>query len=80
MNVFSKIAEKIIYSRLNTIDEGTGLVCDPQFGFQTGHSSVQQIARIVNDTYAALNSKKSTVMLLLDVEKAFDRIWIDGLI
>ena len=80
MNVFSKIAEKILCNRLNTIDEEKGLISDSQFGFRPGHSSVQQIARIVNDTHVAFNNKKSTVMLLLDIEKAFDRVWIDGLI
>ena len=80
LNVFSKIAEKIIYTRLDMVDEEKGLILDSQFGFRTGHSSVGQIVRIVNDTYAEFNNKKSTVMLLLDIEKAFDRVWIDGLI
>ena len=39
---------------------------------------VQQVVKIVNDIRR--NYNKNTVMILLDIEKAFNRVWIDGLI
>ena len=39
---------------------------------------VQRVVKIVNDIRR--NYNKNTVMILLDIEKAFNRVWIDGLI
>ena len=46
----------------------------------SGKNTVQLVVRIVNDIRRNYNNNKVTVVALLDIEKAFDRIWIDGLI
>ena len=77
----SKIFEKIILTRLNR--EGkleTEVLNDDQFGFRESRSTVKQLARVVFDITNNFNLKKSTAALLLDVEKAFDTVWHDGLI
>ncbi|KAK2577593.1 hypothetical protein KPH14_012704, partial [Odynerus spinipes] len=76
----SKIAEKVILKRLDEFESKQKIIINQQFGFRQKHSTVQQIARIVNDVSVNFNKEKVTVMLLLDIEKAFDRVWIDGLI
>jgi len=47
---------------------------------EKNHSTIQQIVRIVNDVSNNFNKNLVTVILLLDIEKAFDKVWIDGLI
>ena len=76
----SKLAEKIIQQRLNKFERKENIIIDNQFGFREKHNTVQQVIRIINDTSINFNKNNVTVMLLLDIEKAFDRVWIDGLI
>ncbi|KAK2577940.1 hypothetical protein KPH14_012919, partial [Odynerus spinipes] len=76
----SKVTEKIMLNRLSSFNEKRKILIDQQFGFREKHSTVQQIIRIVNDISVNFNLDKVTVMLLLDIEKAFDRVWIHGLI
>lgn len=44
------------------------------------HSTTMQIVRISNDAIKNFNKEKVTYMTLLDIEKAFDMVWINGLI
>jgi len=76
----SKLLEKIILKRFVDFEKRNNILIDEQFGFREGHSTVQQLVRIVNDISINFNLKKITVMLLLDIEKAFDRVWIDALL
>ena len=46
----------------------------------SGNNTTLQLVKIVNDIRRNYNKNKVTVMVLLDIEKAFNRIRIDGLI
>ena len=76
----SKITEKIILRKLKNYEEKHNLTIDIQFGFRKRHNTVQQVVRIVNDISIHFNKDKVTVLALLDIQKAFDKVWIDGLI
>lgn len=39
-----------------------------------------QVARICSDAISGFNNSKTTVMACLDIEKAFDTVWIKGLV
>ena len=80
LNALLKITERIIYNKLNLSDEKYHKIIPAQFGFRNGHSTVQQIARITNDISVEYNRNNVTTMLLLDIEKAFDRVWKEGLL
>lgn len=80
LSKMSKILEKIVHLRLTSFENKNNIIIDHQFGFRQKHNTVQQLVRIVNDISINFNLNKVTVMLLLDIEKAFDRVWIDGLI
>lgn len=51
-----------------------------QFGFRTEHSTTLQLTRVIHHITEATNKKEHTVAVLLDMEKAFDRVWHSGLI
>ena len=76
----SKITEKIILNRMKKHEKQQKQIIDEQFGFREKHNTVQQVVRIVNNIRRNYNNNKVTVMALLDIEKAFDKVWIDGLI
>lgn len=80
LNTMAKLTERIILTRL--LDEIQKLkVTNPsQFGFTAGLNTTLQVTRIVKDVIDQFNKDKVTVMTLLDIAKAFDRIWIEGLI
>lgn len=73
-----KMFESIIYSRLL---HATGqFLIQEQFGFRATHSTTQQLARVCEHISHHLNLKQSTGMFLLDIEKAFDTVWHEGLL
>lgn len=80
LNATGKIMEKIIYNRLNNVIEEKSLIPNFQFGFRRGHSTIQQAMRIKRFISNEKQCKRSSGMILLDIEKAFDSIWHDGLI
>jgi hypothetical protein len=52
---------------------------DEQFGFRPKNSTSLQLARLVEITTRNFGEKRLTVAVFLDVAKAFDTIWINGL-
>lgn len=78
--VLSKLFEKIIKVRIDRFLQSTNLIPKEQFGFRNGHSTVHQLYRVSRDITQALSSKNSVGMITLDIEKAFDAVWHDGLI
>ena len=51
-----------------------------QFGFRNSHSTSLQLARITDLIVTGFNKRESIVAVFLDIEKAFDTTWINGLI
>ena len=76
----SKTIEKVLHKRLTLMQHKKNIEKKCQFGFKPGHNTTLQLARIINDILVNFNQQKVTVMTLLDLEKAFDKMWINGLI
>ena len=56
------------------------VIPDYQFGFRNSHSTSLQLARIIDLIVTGFNKRDSTIAVFLDIEKAFDTTWINGLI
>jgi hypothetical protein len=76
----SKIFERVILIRILRHIDQDNVLPDFQFGFRPLHSTCHQIVRIMSHVKNGFRNKVSTGMLLLDIEKAFDTVWHDGLI
>jgi hypothetical protein len=53
---------------------------DEHFGFQPSHSTSQQLVRLVERITRNFGVKRLTGVVFLDVDKAFDTVWVDGLL
>jgi len=53
---------------------------DEQFGFRPRHSTSLQLACLVGRITRNVGGKRVTGAVFLDVAKAFDTVWIDGIV
>ncbi|GBP20217.1 Probable RNA-directed DNA polymerase from transposon X-element [Eumeta japonica] len=51
-----------------------------QYGFRSGNSTTLQLIRVLHYLVLERNCERYTVAVLLDMEKAFDKMWPDNLI
>lgn len=76
-----KILERVIGFKMNEhIDNTFQYIPDFQFGFKKEHSTTHALLKIHNDVTTNLRNQRSTVACCLDVEKAFDHVWILALL
>ena len=72
LNVFSKIFEKIVASRLNLYLDNNKLLNTHQFGFRKKHSTTHPLIKFNNFLAKANNEKQFAVSIFCDLRKAFD--------
>lgn len=80
LSSLSKLAERVILLQIKSFERRNEVVIDEQFGFRAGHSTSMQTARIACSIKDEFLKHKVTSMCLLDIEKAFDTVWLDGLV
>lgn len=80
LNTMGKLFEKILHSRINAFAEQNKIINEEQFGFRAQHSTSHQILRVTRHIRENWALRRSTGLLLFDIEKAFDSVWHDGLI
>ena len=69
----------ILLDRILHVVSERGLLPDEQFGIRPRHSTSLQLARLVERITRNFGEKRLTDAVFLDVAKAFDTVWIDGL-
>jgi ribonuclease HI len=79
-NTISKIMEKMVVYRLNWYLEKNNLLKPTQSGFRKMCSTSDPIIRLKQEAELAINSGNITVAVLIDFTRAFDLLWVDGLI
>ena len=57
-----------------------GLMRDEHFGFRPRHSTSLQLARLIERITRNFGEKRLRGAVFLDVAKAIDTVWIDGLL
>ena len=79
--VCSKIFEKVIFNSLFKYLEDNNLLNGNQSGFRPGDSCVHQLLSITHEIYKAFDANPSLEVrgVFLDLSKAFDKVWHDGL-
>lgn len=76
----SKIFEILIKIALEKFLSEKDIIPDNQFGFRYQLSTVHALNKLTSDIHYALARKESVAACLIDLEKAFDTVWIKGLV
>lgn len=79
LSSLSKLFERIINHRLQEEISLLKIIPNIQYGFRGGHSTVHQLARVAEYIEEGFEAKKFTAAVSLDVARAFDTVWIEGL-
>jgi hypothetical protein len=80
LDTIGKLFKKILLARILHAVSERGLLRDEQFGFRPRHSTSLQLTRLVERMTRNFGEKRLTGAVFLDVAKAFDTVWIDGLL
>ena len=76
----SKIMEKLLTIRITKWAEENKKLNKEQAGFRAFRSTFDKIFELTQTTMHAKNVKHYSAAVFMDVEKAFDKVWHDGLI
>ena len=60
-------------------DKKNNLLSKNQSGFRPGDSTINQLLSITPEIYNAFESLDETRAVFLDISKAFDKVWHEGL-
>lgn len=72
----SKVLEKLILHKLKTLITPRS----EKHTFRAEHSTTTQLVRVIDHLAISKSKQMKTVLILLDMEKAFDKVWHPGLI
>ena len=72
--IFSKILEKLMYSRILDFITRNSILFDYQFGFREGYSTNLALTYLIDDLVTSLNKQNCVLGLFLDFSKAFDTV------
>lgn len=78
LSCISKLLERLLLRRL--LDHASDLLPPQQFGFRHNHSSELQVLRLVEFIQEGFQHKDHSGCIFLDISKAFDRVWHEGLL
>ena len=80
---FSKVLEKLFYSRLSDFLVKFNILNNHQYGFRQHYSTFMAVLELVNNIFQGFENNEYTVGIFIDIKKAFDtvnhRILIDKL-
>ena len=75
-----KSMERIVTHRLYGFAEHFNLIDKEQEEFRRFRGTVDALLRLTQDIIDGFNKKESTAALFIDIEKAYDSIWHEGLL
>ena len=80
--IFRKMFERVIYNSLFNYFESNRLFTRSQSGFLPGDSCIPQLLSIIHEIQTAFDENPTADVkgVFLDLSKAFDKVWHDGII
>ena len=74
-----KLMERLVNTRLIWHLESNNLLSSEQAGFRQHRSTEDQVTYLAQEIDDGFQAKKHTLAVWIDMEKAFDKVWKDGL-
>ena len=78
--VCGKIFEKLIFNEMSKFFIENDLISSNQSSFKPGDSSINLLLSITHDIYKSFDCGYEVRGVSLDISKAFDKVWHDGII
>ena len=80
--ICSKILEKLIFNQLYSFLSTNNLITKNQSGFRSGDSTTNKLLTLVNEIHESFDNRNCLEVrsVFLDISKAFDKVWHEGLI
>lgn len=75
-----KIFERIIWAKLDRESNISNCISNNQFGFREKHGTENALLLFANKITEGLRNRRTIVVMDIDLEKAFDRMWHKGLL
>lgn len=74
LSQFSKILENLFLNRMDHFIEKYKLINEEQYGFRAGRSTSMAVMQFTDNITSAIDSKKYTVGVFVDLKEAFNTI------
>ena len=78
--ICGKIFEKIIFDSMYTFLSSNSLITKNQSGYIPGDSAINQLLSNITEIYESFEKYDEVRAVFLDISKAFDKVWHEGLI
>ena len=78
--ICGKIFEKLIFNEMFKFFNENNLISPKQSGFKPGDSCINQLISITHEIYEALDAGFEVRSVFLDISKAFDKVWHEGVL
>ena len=78
--VCGKILERLMFDEMFEIFIENKLISSSQSGFKPGDSCINQLLFITHEIYSSFDEGLEVRSIFLDIAKAFDKVWHDGII
>lgn len=78
--VLCKVMERMVTNRLVYFLEISGFLVNYQNGFRIGRNTMDSVSVLDQDIRRAIINKEAVVAVFLDIEKAYDSMWREGLL
>jgi len=80
LNTVEKVFERIIYKHIFNFIRLNSFFAQSQSGFMPGDSTVNQLTYIYGTFCKAIDNGLEVSVVFIDISKAFDKEWHDGLL
>ena len=80
LNCISKVFEKAVFMHVYPYLKTNNLFTDKNSGFHKNDGATNRLLAMANSIYKGFDNKKDSILVSLDVSKAFDRVWHRGLL
>ena len=78
--ITGKIFERLLYNQMFGFFMRNDLISQNQSGFKPGDSCINQLLAITHEMYKSFDACLDVRAVFLDISKAFDKVWHEGLL